>query len=133
MTSRIRFSAQTPWYELFSRGARDWLRHNEKVREAVRDQLADLLAGGDFISQPDQRTVQVPVRLLEHARFRLADPQKQSGAGQGNAQAGDTLRPADAGDDFRPCLVVAQLVQPGTEDLGLPDFHGLSLTGDNVS
>ena len=23
------------WYELFSRGARDWLRHDEKVREAV--------------------------------------------------------------------------------------------------
>ncbi len=24
------------WYDLFSRGARDWLRHDEKVREAVR-------------------------------------------------------------------------------------------------
>ena len=22
------------WYDLFSRGARDWLRHNEKIREA---------------------------------------------------------------------------------------------------
>ena len=28
------------WYDLFSRGARDWLRHDEKVREAVRDQSA---------------------------------------------------------------------------------------------
>ena len=28
------------WYELFSRGARDWLRHNEKIREAVRARLA---------------------------------------------------------------------------------------------
>ena len=27
------------WYELFSRGARDWLRHDEKVREAVREHL----------------------------------------------------------------------------------------------
>ena len=27
------------WYELFSRGARDWLRHDEKVREAVRANL----------------------------------------------------------------------------------------------
>jgi uncharacterized sporulation protein YeaH/YhbH (DUF444 family) len=95
----IRFSAQSPWYDLFSRGARDWLRHNQKVRQAVREQIVDLLTGGDFITQPDQRTVQVPVRLLEHARFRLSDPQKQEGAGQGNAQAGDTLRPADAGRD----------------------------------
>ena len=27
------------WYELFSRGARDWLRHDEKIREAVRANL----------------------------------------------------------------------------------------------
>ena len=77
-----RLSMETSWYDLFSRGARDWLRHNEKVREAVKDQLVDLLAGGDFITQPERRTVQVPIRLLEHARFRLADTQKQSGAGQ---------------------------------------------------
>lgn len=25
-----------PWYGLFSRGARDWLRHNQKVRDAVQ-------------------------------------------------------------------------------------------------
>ena len=93
---RIRFTAQSPWYELFSRGARDWLRHNQKVREAVRGQIVDLLAAGDFITQPNDRTVQVPVRLLEHARFRLADAPTQSGAGQGGAQAGDTLRPANA-------------------------------------
>src|SRR5215472_3953366 len=94
MTSRIRFVAQSPWYDLFSRGARDWLRHNQKVRQAVREQVVHLLAGGDFITQPDQRTLRVPV--LEHARFRLADAQTQTGAGQGQAKDGDTLRPADA-------------------------------------
>ena len=25
------------WYDLVSRGARDWLRHNDKVRAAVRE------------------------------------------------------------------------------------------------
>ena len=30
------------WYDLFSRGARDWLRHNEKIRDAVRE-LVDAL------------------------------------------------------------------------------------------
>src|SRR5438067_1587056 len=96
MTSRIRFAAESPWYELFSRGARDWLRHNQKVRQAVREQVVDLLAEGDFITQPDKRTVRVPIRLLEHARFRLADVQKHTGAGQGQAKPGDTLQPADA-------------------------------------
>ena len=97
MTSRIRFAAESPWYDLFSRGARDWLRHNQKVRQAVREQVVDLLSEGDLISHPEQRTVQVPIRLLEHARFRLADTQKQTGAGQGQAKAGDVLRPANAG------------------------------------
>ena len=99
MTSRIRFAAESPWYELFSRGARDWLRHNQKVRQAVREQVIDLLSDGDFITQPDNRTVRVTIRMLEHARFRLAEPRKHNGAGQGNAQAGDGLRNADASTD----------------------------------
>ncbi|HVE50256.1 MAG TPA: DUF444 family protein [Casimicrobiaceae bacterium] len=138
MSSNIRFSTQSPWYDLFSRGARDWLRHNQKVRQAVKEQIVDLLTGGDFITQPDQRTVQVPVRLLEHARFRLADAQKQEGAGQGNAQEGDTLRQADAGQEtggddgegghedggikLMLELKVDDIVDWLTEELQLPDL-----------
>jgi uncharacterized protein len=84
----------TPWYELFSRGARDWLRHNQKVRDAVGEKLPELLAGGDLISRPEKRTVLVPVRMLEHARFRLRDPTTVTAAGQGVGQPGDVLRPA---------------------------------------
>ena len=82
------------WYDLFSRGARDWLRHNEKVREAVQSHLPDLIAGPDLITGPQQRTVQVPVRMLEHARFKLAEGRTQSGAGQGEGQPGDVLQPS---------------------------------------
>lgn len=87
------------WYDLFSRGTRDWLRHNEKVREAVREQLPELVAGADVLSRPDNRTVQVPVRFIEHSRFRLDDPDEQQGAGQGDASAGDVLRPAQPGGE----------------------------------
>ncbi|MCC2959491.1 DUF444 family protein [Massilia sp. IC2-278] len=92
----------TEWYELFSRGARDWLRHNDKVREAVRQHLPDLIAGPDLITGPQQRSVQVPVRLLEHARLRLAEGRIETGAGQGRGEPGDILRHAeddDEGDD----------------------------------
>ena len=44
------------WYELFSRGARDWLRHNEKVREAVREQPA----GDHRRRRRDQRRARAP-------------------------------------------------------------------------
>src|SRR2546421_719262 len=89
----IRIAAETPWYDVFSRGARDWLRHNQKVREAVKESLPDLLAGADLMSKPGSRTVLVPVKFLEHARFRLLDPQSQKGAGQGKGEPGDVLQP----------------------------------------
>lgn len=89
----IRIAAETPWYDLFSRGARDWLRHNQKVREAVKENLPDLLSGEDVITKPGNRTVLVPVKFLEHARLRLADPGSRQGAGQGQGQPGDVLQP----------------------------------------
>jgi len=89
-----RISAELPWYELFSRGARDWLRHNEKIREAVRDHVRKFITESDVISGSGERTVAVPVRLLEHARFRLRDPDSGSGVGQGQGEPGDVLREA---------------------------------------
>ncbi|HEX4387355.1 MAG TPA: DUF444 family protein [Steroidobacteraceae bacterium] len=78
------------WYELFSRGARDWLRHDEKVREAVRANLPEIIAGGEVINE-SARTVRVPVRMLEHYHFRLRRADEQQGAGQGKAKPGDVF------------------------------------------
>jgi len=89
----IRIAAETPWYDLFSRGARDWLRHNEKVRDAVKDTLPDLLASSDLMTGPGSRSVAVPVKFLEHARLRLAEAQVNQGAGQGRGEPGDVLQP----------------------------------------
>jgi uncharacterized sporulation protein YeaH/YhbH (DUF444 family) len=83
------------WYDLFSRGARDWLRHNDKVRAAVRDKLPELIAGSELNPSAD-RTVQVPVRFLEHSRFRLRDAEEHEGVGQGAGKPGDQLvKPGD--------------------------------------
>ena len=79
------------WYDLFSRGARDWLRHNEKVRKAVRDKLPEVLADADIFGGDRSRTVKVPVKFLEHFRFRLRDPEEITGAGQGDVKPGDQL------------------------------------------
>jgi uncharacterized sporulation protein YeaH/YhbH (DUF444 family) len=89
----LRIAAETPWYDLFSRGARDWLRHNEKVRDAVKDTLPELLSSADLMTGNGSRTVAVPVKFLEHARLRLAESQVQQGAGQGRGEPGDVLQP----------------------------------------
>ena len=84
-------SGLTKWYELFSRGARDWLRHDEKVRDSVREHLPQIVAGADVIND-SAKTVRVPVRMLEHYHFRLRKPDEQQGAGQGAAKPGDVLQ-----------------------------------------
>ncbi len=86
------------WYDLFSRGSRDWLRHNDKVREAVRRRIMDLANEADVISGGADRTVHVPVRFLEHYRFRLSEEGERSGVGQGEVEAGDELRPGQSGE-----------------------------------
>ena len=93
MTVKSNIAMGSPWYALFSRGARDWLRHNEKLRQSVQSSLPDLVTGPDLITGSGDRTVQVPVRMLEHARFRLAEAQSDSirSAGQGQGQA--AMRP----------------------------------------
>src|SRR5262245_62902025 len=98
----IRIAAETPWYDLFSRGARDWLRHNQKVRAAVKESLPELLAGGDLMTRPGNRTVAVPVKVLEHSRFRLLDAESQQGAGQGRGQPGDVLQQGREDGDGKP-------------------------------
>jgi uncharacterized sporulation protein YeaH/YhbH (DUF444 family) len=85
------------WYDLFSRGARDWLRHNDKVRAAVRDKLPELIAGSDLLPSAD-RTVQVPVHFLEHARLRLREAEQSEGVGQGAGKPGDELVPPADGE-----------------------------------
>ncbi|PZN35404.1 MAG: DUF444 domain-containing protein [Proteobacteria bacterium] len=89
------------WYDLFSRGARDWLRHNEKVREAVRKHLPQIVAGADVLTG-GASTVRVPVRMLEHYRFRLRPAGEQQGVGQGDAKPGDRIgRPQHDGEHQR--------------------------------
>ena len=98
------------WYDLFSRGARDWLRHNEKVREAVRQHLPQIVAGADVLSG-GASTVRVPVRMLEHYRFKLRNSNEQQGVGQGQAKPGDRIgRPQDSEQ---------QRGQGGNEDGGI--------------
>src|SRR5258708_29429793 len=88
------------WYDLFSRGARDWLRHDEKVRESVRKHLPQIVSGGDVIND-SSRTVRVPVKMLEHYHFRLRRPEEQQGAGQGKAKPGDVF--SDPSKQRVPC------------------------------
>lgn len=140
-------TAITGWYELFSRGARDWLRHNEKVREAIHRHLPEMIAGADVLGG-GARSVRVPVRMLEHYHFRLRHPTQDSGVGQGNARPGDQLgtpQPAqpgegrgpggreDGGVEFLLEFKVEEIVDWLWEELQLPNLRSRVGTAEDVS
>ena len=89
-------STVNDWFELFSRGSRDWLRHSEKIRDAVRGHLPQIVTGSDIMSD-GSHTVRVPIKMLEHYRFRLRSNGESEGVGQGKAKPGDLLGHANNG------------------------------------
>ena len=126
------------WYDLFSRGARDWLRHNEKIRKAVQEKLPELISSSGVLGGDGNRTVKVPVKFLEHFRFRLHESKEGDGAGQGEAKPGDVLaKPTkkgkggakgeggneDGGYEFVLELKVDDIVDWLWEELKLPNLQ----------
>ena len=128
------------WYDLFSRGARDWLRHNEKIRKAVKEKLPEVIADAEVLGSGD-RTVRVPIRIMEHFRFKLRQPSKQQGAGQGDVKPGDKLAQkkkgqsqggkeaggeGDGGYQFVVELQVDDIIEWLWEELKLPNLEARS-------
>ncbi|MEQ8662547.1 MAG: DUF444 family protein [Gammaproteobacteria bacterium] len=131
-------STSLPWYDLFSRGARDWLRHNDKVRESVRGQLPRLLSDARIVDTRGGQRLRVPVRLLEHYRFTLNRESAVHGVGQGEVEPGDVLRQArrpgggdeagaggnaEGGIEFVVELTVDDVVDWLWEELELPNLE----------
>lgn len=77
-----------PW-ELRRRGLKDSLRHDQRVKEAIRKNLRDLIGEEAIITSDGHRQVKIPLRYLEQYRFKYG--QLQPGVGQGEGQPGDML------------------------------------------
>lgn len=86
------FTLQSGDWDLHRQGPIDDARHREKVKEAIRDNLRDLVTQNDIILSDGKKIVKVPVRGLELPRFRY-DPLsgKHSGQGDGETGVGDII------------------------------------------
>lgn len=88
---------EVPW-ELRGRGLSDARRHDQRVREAVLQQLPRIITEETIISSKGRRLIRIPIRYLEQYRFRYAGPEPAAtGAGRGVAQSGDPLAEPQAG------------------------------------
>lgn len=88
--------ARDDW-SLHRQGYLDQQRHDEKVREAVRENLADLITEESVILSDGETIIKVPVRSLEEYRFRFdMDGRNHVGQGQGDSEPGDVIGRAAA-------------------------------------
>ncbi len=79
--------------ERSDRSAGDRLRHRRKVREAIRQNVADIIAEESIIGKDRDRIIKVPIRGVKEYRFIYGE--NVPGVGQG-------------GDDVQPGQVIAR-------------------------
>jgi sporulation protein YhbH len=125
-------------WSLHRQGQMDQERHLEKVREAIKKNLADIITDESIITSDGKRLVKVPIRSLNEYRFRYNwEKQERAGQGNGDTQEGQVIAkdPSaaqkgpgkgkgagdEAGEDYyEAVLEVDELADLIFEDLGLP-------------
>lgn len=68
------------------------MRHQEKVKEAIRENLGDLITEESIILSNGRDVVKIPIRSLDEYRFRYNwQKQKHVGQGDGKSRVGDVI------------------------------------------
>lgn len=79
-------------WSLHRKGHDDQKRHQEKVQEAVKNNLPDLITEESIIMSNGKEVVKIPIRSLDEYRIRYNyDKNKHVGQGDGDSQIGDVI------------------------------------------
>ncbi|GAX91963.1 sporulation protein YhbH [Effusibacillus lacus] len=79
-------------WSLHRKGYQDQQRHQEKVKEAIKKNLADLITEESLIMTDGRQIIKVPIRSLDEYRFRFNyNKQPHGGQGDGSSKPGDVL------------------------------------------
>ncbi|MCL5935508.1 MAG: sporulation protein YhbH [Firmicutes bacterium] len=127
-------------WSLHRKGQLDQQRHKEKVREAIKKNLADIVSEESIIMSDGKQIIKVPIRSLDEFRFRFDyGKQKHGGQGKGGSKPGDVLGTDKAGqggpgkgpgagdepgvDYYEAEITIDELAEMIFEDLGLPNLE----------
>ena len=70
-----------PW-DLRRRGLKDSIRHDKRVREAIKENLRELIGEETIITSDGQKMVKIPIRYLDQYRFIFDRATNGRGVGQ---------------------------------------------------
>ncbi|GBE11094.1 hypothetical protein BMS3Bbin12_01900 [bacterium BMS3Bbin12] len=122
------------------RSAADRLRHRQKVREAIRGNIADIIAEESIIGRSRDKIIKVPIRGIREYRFVFGDNEPGVGTGNGDTEPGQVV--GEAGGDgngpgspgnrpgidyYETDITLEELIDIMFEDLELPDMERKNL------
>ncbi len=150
MTEHISFIVSKEDWSLHRKGELDQQRHREKVREAIKKNLADIITEENIIMSDNKKIIRIPIRSLQEYRFRYDfRKQKHGGMGSGDSKVGDVIgseRPQGAGkgkgageepgvDYYEADVSIEEVSEILFENLKLPDLkekHNKQLASETV-
>ncbi|MBD1382324.1 sporulation protein YhbH [Metabacillus arenae] len=86
------FAISNEDWSLHRKGHDDQKRHQEKVQEAIRNNLPDLISEESIIMSNGKDVVKIPIRSLDEYKIRYNyDKNKHVGQGDGDSKVGDVV------------------------------------------
>ena len=119
------------------RSAGDRLRHRQKVRDAIRANVADIIAEEAILTRTPDYVVKVPIRGIKEYRFVFSeDAPRVAAAGEDGIEEGQVIGtvPGETGeqpgagdrpgfDYYETDITVEELIDLMFEDLKLPELE----------
>jgi hypothetical protein len=128
--------------ERSDRSAGDRLRHRQKVRESIRENIADIIAEESIIGKDKDRVIKVPLRGIKEYRFVFGDNAPGASQGNGDSRPGQVIGKTGkdapglgderAGDRpgvdyYETDVTLEELIEIMFEDLELPNLERRAL------
>ena len=126
--------------ERSDRSAGDRARHRLKVRESIRENIADIIAEESIIGKDREKIIKVPIRGIREYKFIYGENTPGVGQGNGDSESGQVVGKVkqqgkgedkagdQAGSDYYETdVTLEELVDIMFEDLELPDLERKAL------
>ncbi|MEJ8548126.1 sporulation protein YhbH [Brevibacillus borstelensis] len=92
MEDSVPFVVSREDWSLHRKGYQDQNRHQEKVKEAIKKNLPDLVSEENIIMSNGRDVIKIPIRSLDEYRLRYNFQKgKHAGQGKGDTKVGDVI------------------------------------------
>lgn len=121
-------------WKLKKTGQRDSNRHKQRIREAIKKKLPELISEENIITSKGNKKIKIPMRFLDMWRFKYGKNDKNKGIGQSKeGNSGDIIAKEDpngqigsgAGEEqgdelYDEEIDIDEVIEMMLEDLDLP-------------